>query len=147
MVAGGCRCDALRYTLALDALPRTYACHCRDCQTWTGTAFSQQAVITEAQISVEGETALFELPHPSGERVSRQHVCGRCHMRLYNINTGRPGFVALRAGTLDHSDELMVVAHIWTKRKQPWFIVPDSEPSWPEAAPPAPLAAALFPPS
>lgn len=50
-VQGGCRCGAVRYKLALDALPRTYACHCRDCQTWSGSAFSQQTFLPAASLT------------------------------------------------------------------------------------------------
>ena len=51
-VRGGCRCGAVRYTLALDDLPLTYACHCTDCQTWSGSAFSQQVLVPEAPEAV-----------------------------------------------------------------------------------------------
>jgi hypothetical protein len=72
----------------------------------------------------------------TGDRTSHQRMCGICHTRLYNTNTRRPGIAVMRAGTLDDSDRLDVVAHIWVKRKQPWLIVPDGVPSWPESAPP-----------
>jgi hypothetical protein len=35
---GGCACRALRYKLTADPLI-VYACHCRDCQRLTGSAF------------------------------------------------------------------------------------------------------------
>ena len=70
-------------------------------------------------------------------------MCGVCHARIYNSNSARPGVVVLRAGTLDRSDELDVVAHIWVKRKQPWLELPASVPTWPENAPPAELMQAL----
>ena len=57
---GGCRCGAVRYALALDGLPPSYACHCRDCQTWSGSAFSQQAFLPEASLSVTGPLAAYE---------------------------------------------------------------------------------------
>ena len=44
-MTGGCRCGAVRYTLAVDALPKAYACHCHQCQKWTGSAFSLQALV------------------------------------------------------------------------------------------------------
>jgi len=113
-VQGGCRCGAVRYKLALDALPRTYACHCRDCQTWSG-------------------------------RTSVQRMCAVCHTRVYNSNSARPGVVVVRAGTLDRSDELDVVAHIWVKRKQPWLKLPQEVPAWSEGAPVAELLQALAP--
>lgn len=141
-IVGGCRCGAVRYRLALPALPRTYACHCRDCQTWTGSAFSQQTSLPEAALAVEGPVVIYELTTPSG-RTSRQRVCSICHTRIYNTNSARPGVVMLRAGTLDRSDELEVAAHIWVKRKQPWVQLPPDVPTWPQAAPLAELAQAL----
>ena len=41
-IMGGCRCGRVRYRVALPKLPNVYACHCRDCQTWSGSAFSLQ---------------------------------------------------------------------------------------------------------
>ena len=143
-IQGGCRCGAVRYTLALDALPRTYACHCLDCQTWTGSAFSQQTYQPEASLDVSGPLAVYELTTPSG-RTSVQRMCALCHTRIYNSNSARPGIVVVRAGTLDRSDELDVVAHIWVKRKQPWLKLPETVPSWNEAAQIAELVQALAP--
>ncbi len=143
-IEGGCRCGAVRYTLAQDALPRTYACHCLDCQTWSGSAFSQQAVVPEASLCVTGPLVVYQLVSPSG-RVSSQRMCGVCHTRVYNTNSARPGVAVVRAGTLDRSDELDVVAHIWVKRKQPWLQLPQTVPAWSEGAPVQGLLDALRP--
>ena len=136
MIAGGCRCGAVRYTLAVDALPLTYACHCRDCQTWSGSAFSQNAWFPEEAIHVTGSIVLFEL-EGTGGRISRQRVCGTCHTRIYNTNTIRPGVMVLRAGTLDRSDELDCAGHIWTGRKQAWIALPENVPQFAEGTPSA----------
>ena len=141
-IQGGCRCGAVRYAVELAAPPPTYACHCRDCQTWSGSAFSQQTFLPETALSVTGPVVIYELTSPSG-RISMQRMCGVCHTRIYNTNSARPGFVVLRAGTLDRSDELDIVAHIWVKRKQPWLTLPAGVPSWPEGAPLAELTRAL----
>ena len=134
-ISGGCRCGAIRYELALDRLPRVYCCHCRDCQTWTGTAFSQQAVVPDSAFALTaGAPVLFELTNPSGS-TSRQYVCGDCHTRLYNTNSARPGVVLIRAGTLDASDALDAVLHIWVKRKQPWIAFAQDVPTFEESAP------------
>ncbi|EHR72279.1 hypothetical protein BurJ1DRAFT_3471 [Burkholderiales bacterium JOSHI_001] len=143
-IHGACRCGAVRYTLALDALPRTYACHCRDCQTWSGSAFSLQFILPEAALSVSGPLAVYELTTPSGSQ-SIQRMCPICHTRIYNSNSARPGMLVVRAGTLDRSDELEAVAHIWVKRKQPWLRLPEDVPAWGEAAPAADLMQALAP--
>jgi hypothetical protein len=144
-ITGGCRCGAVRYALDIPALPRTYACHCLDCQTWSGSAFSQQAVVAETALTVtKGEPEVYELTSPSG-RTSVQRVCGTCHTRLYNTNSARPGLAVVRAGTLDESDRLEVVGHIWAKRKQPWIVIADGVPVWEEAADPAEFAVLMAP--
>jgi hypothetical protein len=143
-IHGGCRCGAVRYTLALDALPPTYACHCLDCQTWAGSAFSQQTFVPVALLSMTGRPAIYEFTIPSG-RVSIQRMCSVCRTRIYNTNSARPGIVVVRAGTLDRNDELDVVAHIWVKRKQPWLKLPDDVPTWSESAPVQELHQALVP--
>lgn len=141
-IEGGCRCGAVRYTLAVADLPPAYACHCQDCQTWTGSAFSEQCILPDDAIAVTGQVEVYELRSPSGG-VSRQWVCGVCHTRIYNTNSARPSLIIVRAGTLDRSEALNVVAHIWTKRKQCWIHIPDGVPSWPEAAPTEAFAATL----
>jgi hypothetical protein len=141
-IAGGCRCGAVRYTLALESLPTTYACHCLDCQTWSGSAFSQQTFLPEESLAVTGPLTVYEFTTPSG-RHSKQRMCGICHTRIYNSNSARPGVVVVRAGTLDQSDQLDAVAHIWVKRKQRWLELPQDVPTWPEGAPVDELSKAL----
>ena len=141
-IQGGCRCSAVRYELALDALPSTYACHCLDCQTWSGSAFSQQTLLPEAALTVTGPIVVYEFTTPSG-RTSTQRLCGVCYTRIYNTNSARANVAIVRAGTLDRSNELRVVAHIWVKRKQQWLTLPDGVPTWPEAAPASELQQTL----
>jgi len=119
--------------LARDQLPPSYCCHCLDCQTWSGSAFSQQVMFAEDELAVTGDITIYELTSPSG-RTSRQRICPTCHTRIYNTNSARPGIAVLRAGTLDASDKLDAIAHIWTKRKQPWLAIPEGVRSWPETA-------------
>jgi hypothetical protein len=140
-ITGGCRCGAVRYELAIDAVPPAYACHCLQCQTWSGSAFSEQLLLREDQVSVTGPVVRYDLT--TEDRTSQQRMCGICHTRLYNTNTRRPGIAVIRAGTLDDSHLIDVAAHIWVKRKQPWLALPEGAQAWPESAPPAELAAAL----
>jgi hypothetical protein len=134
-VEGGCRCGAVRYRIVSAKLPRVYACHCLDCQTLSGSAFSLNAMLTETLFSVSGPTQIFELTAPGSDRVSRQHACPTCMTRVYNTNSARPGRVVIRAGTLDRSDELQIVCHIWAKRKLAGIELTPGVPSWFESAP------------
>jgi hypothetical protein len=140
-VTGSCRCGACRYEIAVEALPPVYACHCHICQRWSGSAFSLQAIVPEAALSVAGPLVVYDIT--TEDRTSSQRVCGVCHSRLYNTNTRRPGMAVVRAGTLDRSEELACRAHIFTASKQAWVAIPDGVPSWRDAAPAADFAAAL----
>jgi hypothetical protein len=131
----------VRYTLALDAIPPAYACHCHQCQTWSGSAFSEQALLPEDALTVIGPVVVYD--RTTEDRISFQRMCGVCHTRIYNTNTRRPGIAVMRAGTLDDSHLIDVVAHIWTKRKQAWLVLPEGIPAWREGAPLQELAAAL----
>ena len=53
----------------------------------------------------------------------------------------------VRAGTLDRSDELAIVAHIWTKRKLDGITIPAGVPAWEEGAPTVDFVAALTGPA
>lgn len=142
-IEGGCRCGAIRYRVMLDKLPNVYACHCLDCQTWSGSAFSLQFIVPETALEVIGEPYLYERPSEDGERLSRQRGCSKCLTRVYNTNTRRPGLAVVRAGTLDRSHELSIAAHIWTRRKLAGIDIPADLPQWSEGAPPADFAKAL----
>lgn len=143
-IEGGCRCGKVRYRLKAERLPNAYACHCRDCQTWSGSAFSLNMVVPEDQIELMGEPQLYERHNPENGRTSYQRGCSTCFARVFNTNSARPGLAVLRAGSLDKSDEVKVVAHIWTKRKMHGIAIPEAVPSWPEAAPPAEFMAVLM---
>lgn len=133
-LTGGCRCGAVRYDVALPDLPVVYACHCTDCQTWSGSAFTEQFFVAADALRVTGEVVEYRFVNPMG-RVSVQRFCPTCHVRLYNTNMARPAIVNVRAGTLDRSAELDVRTHIWVRSKQPWVCLPNDAKVFGEAAP------------
>lgn len=141
MISGQCRCGDVRYTIAAEKLPAAYACHCHQCQRWTGSAFSLQALVSEDQLALTGPVVVYE--RTTGDRVSTQRVCGSCHSRIYNTNTRRPGVAVVRAGTLDRSEELVCKAHIFVAYRQGWFAIPADAPQWDEMPTPHEFILAL----
>lgn len=141
-IEGGCRCGAVRYTIAGDAMPATYLCHCTICQRATGSSFAHQMPIPEASLTVVGDTVRSEVTNPSGA-VATNHYCPRCYSRLYNVNSSRPGLAIVRAGTIDGSEHLSPRLHIYTSTKQPWIVLPDDVPAFVEAPPPEEFVAIM----
>lgn len=142
MIAGGCRCGAARYTIAVADIPPIYCCHCLICQTGSGSAFAMQAVVEERTLEASGPIEAYRLTALSGADAAHM-LCRICHTRLWNLNGARPGLAIVRAGTLDASDTLIPRMHIWTRRKQPWIVIPEAVPQFPEGAPLAAFAALL----
>lgn len=134
MIAGGCKCGAVRYTVDLPHLPTVYACHCTNCQTWSGSAFTEQFFLPQERLHVTGEVTEYRFVNPMN-RVSVQRFCPTCHVRLYNTNMMRPGVAVVRAGTLDRSNELDVGTHIWVRSKQPWVTLPEGAQTFEEGSP------------
>lgn len=125
---GGCRCGAVTYKLPHDALSATYACHCLDCQTWSGSAFAEHILLPEDALICDGPTVIYA--DAKDGIASEQVICEMCHTRLFNRTSAAPGMIVLRAGTLTASDKVAPIAHIWIKRKQPWLTLPSDVPAW-----------------
>ena len=142
MIEGGCRCGACRYTLTMEQLPPVYCCHCLDCQTWSGSAFTEQGVVREDSIAATGPVIDYRFTSPSGSQ-SHQRLCGTCHTRLWNTNSARPGIAVVRAGTLDASNTIEPRLHIWTSRKQAWIALPDGIAAFDQSPSPEDFGAAL----
>ena len=73
---GGCLCGAVRYTLKSE--PRAIAiCHCTHCQKQSGSLFSFNLVMRQADYEQSGETAIYQDGGDSGQPVYR-HFCRNC---------------------------------------------------------------------
>ncbi|AKU99711.1 hypothetical protein AKJ09_06375 [Labilithrix luteola] len=70
--------------------------------------------------------------------------CDNCRTRIYNRNAMLPDMIFLRAGTLSESQCVQPMAHIWTKRKQPWLTIPEGTPSFAESPTPEQFGAAVL---
>ena len=132
VLTGSCRCGAVRLTIAAAQLPPIYCCHCLLCQSSSGSAFSEQAIVPNTSIEASGPVLDYRFVRPGGGE-GHHRLCGQCYTRLWSSNDVYPGFAFLRAGTLDRSRELVPKAHMWAKRKQPWIEIAADVPQWPES--------------
>ena len=62
-VEGGCQCGAVRYRLTAAPLG-VYACHCKDCQRWSGAAYQLSMVVntTDLELLAEANPVFETLP-------------------------------------------------------------------------------------
>ncbi|GAA4039881.1 GFA family protein [Parerythrobacter jejuensis] len=125
VLKGGCLCGRVEYTIAEGFRLNPYACHCTDCQTRTGSAFSEHMLFFLKDIEINSELDVAEYTQPSGS-ASTIYGCPRCKARIYAENDSRPGMASLRCGTLTGSSSVIPAAHIWVQSKQPWLHLPEN---------------------
>jgi hypothetical protein len=122
MIEGGCHCGAVRYRMEGEPIC-VNGCHCRDCQTLTGSAFAINAMIEADRVTVtRGE------PVTDAEFGTR---CGRCGVLLWATHPMFGGNILfLRAGTLDESGRMAPDAHFFVRSKHPWIALPEGVPAY-----------------
>lgn len=139
---GHCRCARLTVVIEAPALPPLYACHCLNCQRWSGSAFALHLLCAASTVRVDGTPGTWVHEHQG--QTATQYVCEVCHTRLFNETSAAPGMRVVRAGILEGAQQLAPLAHIWVKRKQPWLVLPDTVAQWQESPTPEAFAAVLM---
>ncbi|SIT46668.1 conserved hypothetical protein [Paraburkholderia piptadeniae] len=101
---GGCLCGAVRYVLKGE--PQAAAiCHCTHCQKQSGSLFSFNLFVREADYEQQGETMVFTDRGDSGQP-SYRHFCGHCGSPVITKAAMMPGQIIVKAGTLDSMEGL-----------------------------------------
>jgi hypothetical protein len=119
-LTGGCICGKLRYEVHDPQV--VLACHCRNCQQRSGSAFAMSLLTLRKDFAVvSGETQSADLPGGSGA-LHRQHICPDCFTRTHTEMLAYPDIINVRPGTLDDPSVARPVAQIWTSLAQPWAV-------------------------
>ncbi len=127
---GGCACGSIRYQLTASPLI-VHACHCRDCQRITGSAFVTNIWIEKKFVQAAGAAPQsFMLKGGSGKN-HEVFFCGKCGTYVWSRYYGAPGeALFVRAGTLDNPDAVKPNVHIFTRSKVPWLKLPEGAPAF-----------------
>jgi len=123
-VQGGCACGAARYELTAPPFA-LFACHCADCQTLTGSAFSlAMPIAPDAFRITRGVLKTWVRVAGSGREIP-QHICEACGTRIYTAPPGPVASLTLRPGTLDDTSWLRPAAAFWRNSAQPHVVFDD----------------------
>ena len=124
MHQGHCHCKSVCYEFGGSPLT-CYACHCTDCQSSTGSAFTLSMIVNQSDVSiVEGSVAVDGFTH-NGAEIERHH-CEKCGSVLWFAGKEYPGILALKPGTFDDTSWFSPIAHLWVRSKQPWLMLDSS---------------------
>jgi hypothetical protein len=120
--SGGCLCGAVRYQLTGAPL-LAYACHCHDCQTRSGAAFTLTLVVRSADVALAGPLDLLSRVSRSGREID-QGFCPHCRIKLFATAPVAPEYMSLPAGALDDASWVRPIAQTFVKSALPWAIIP-----------------------
>jgi hypothetical protein len=120
---GGCQCGSVRYVVMTEPI-RVLACHCKECQRQSGSAFAMSMPVKKDSLKVTGLTKQFTRMADSGNEVTGV-FCPECGVRIYHVLKSATDVVSIKPGTLDDTRQLRPELFIWMKSAQGWVPVPD----------------------
>jgi hypothetical protein len=100
------------------------ACHCKECQRQSGSAFGMFMPVKKDSLKVTGLTKRVTRVADSGNEVTGV-FCPECGVRIYHALKSAPDILSLKPGTLDDTRWLRPDLFIWTNSAQGWVPVPN----------------------
>ncbi|HDR1003158.1 GFA family protein [Pasteurella multocida] len=123
-INGQCQCGKVHYTLHKAPIAIA-ACHCKQCQKLSTSAFSLTAMIDKDALELMGELKAFRRQADSGNQTIVM-FCPTCANHIYHYSPSYPDKLILKPSTLDNTEIITPTIHVWTKEKQTWYQIPDN---------------------
>ena len=122
-IKGSCQCGGVTYQLLAEPL-MIVACHCRECQKLSTSAFSITAMMNAADVVFNGEMKEWSRVAESGN-VNAARFCPTCGNRIYHFNPDDPGKIKLKPSNLSDTSIIQPSIHFWVSEKQDWYEIPE----------------------
>ncbi|MDF1693252.1 MAG: GFA family protein [Zhongshania sp.] len=120
---GQCACGD--FTYSCEGEPASVmACHCRDCQYASGSAFATVAFFPAANCAMTGPSKVYTVKGEAGLTVKR-HFCGNCGTPLYSMLAEMPEMLFIKVGTLEDPNLATLQGHMWCASKLSWLKLDD----------------------
>ena len=110
-VEGSCQCGSVKLRL-LAAPQMVVACHCRECQKLSTSAFSLTAMVKASDLEIEGELKDWQRMAESGN-VAAAKFCPQCGNRIYHYNPAQPEMLKLKPSYFSDISFIQPTAHAW----------------------------------
>ncbi len=122
-IKGSCQCGEVTYELFEPPL-MVVACHCKECQKLSTSAFSITAMVAAKSVKFSGIMKEWSRPADSGN-ISAAKFCPSCGNRLYHFNPSEPDKLKLKPSNLSDTRIINPTVHVWISEKQDWYQVPE----------------------
>ncbi|GAA6142615.1 GFA family protein [Hydrogenophaga sp. 5NK40-0174] len=119
-VTGQCHCGAVSFTALIDPA-RVIACHCADCQVFSGAPYRAVLPTPSENVDITGEYSTYVKTAASGTRRA-QTFCSTCGTQLYAADANdAPEVLNLRVGCINERVQLSPKVQIWGHSAMPWL--------------------------
>ncbi|MFT4531682.1 MAG: hypothetical protein ACI81F_002503 [Thalassolituus oleivorans] len=122
-IQGSCQCGQVTYKLLSEPL-MVVACHCKECQKLSTSAFSITALVNADTVEFNGEIQDWIRVAESGN-LNGAKFCPTCGNRIYHFNPAEPDKIKLKPSNLSDTGIIHPVAHVWVSEKQDWYVIPE----------------------
>jgi hypothetical protein len=124
-VKGACQCGNVTYELTEPPF-LVVACHCKECQKLSTSAYSITAMVKAQSLNVQGELKHWERGSDSGA-INAAKFCPECGNRIYHYNPAEPEKIKLKLkpSNLENTRLIQPTVHLWVSEKQPWVEIPE----------------------
>jgi hypothetical protein len=125
-MTGGCLCGAVRYQGEAEPI-FVRACHCKDCQRFTGTAFITVIAVPKGTIRFTGPLTTYTQPGGTSGLPLHRRFCAVCSSPVA-VEVEGSARTVITAGTLDDTTFVRPTANIFCEAAQSWVpMSPDME--------------------
>lgn len=116
---GSCLCGSVQVRVTEPPL-LTFACHCRDCQKRSASAYSLTTIFPTSGFSCAGDL----INGGTGESGRKHYFCKNCLNFIYSQIEGASERVNLRTSILQNAASFVPFVELMTVEKMPWAQVP-----------------------
>ncbi len=114
---GSCLCGSVNYKSNSDPLV-IQNCHCDQCRRATGSVYLTNLFIKEGNFEITGEVNNYTHLSDAGNNMTK-YFCPKCGSQVFGKNSGRPGIITIRAGTVNEKDIIKPIRNLFLKSKVP----------------------------
>ncbi|MBY3088616.1 GFA family protein [Rhizobium laguerreae] len=113
-----CSCGQLAATAEGEALVVS-VCHCRSCQSRTGSAFGIAAFFKAVDVELSGASKTFRRLGDSGKNIEF-HFCPTCGSTVFWKPEFRPGLVAIALGCFEEAHSFWPTKSVYNSFSHEW---------------------------
>lgn len=128
MLAGSCRCEAVRFTVHSDAPYPYLRCYCSICRKIGGSGYSINISGSTDSLKISGDEAaigVFHAPVDGQPALGGRRFCKHCATALWNWDERWADLLHPFASAIDTPlPTPPEIVHIMLKYKAPWIVVP-----------------------